>query len=112
MTAHLRVTIQNHRSARVILDGRELGRDVTTIGPLPIEPGPHQLVVTAAGMVSFHQTIQATGHNVVIFFPTDIPAGPSTTLYVGRVVYTVDAAGVFTLLSTSGRTTDLCVLLA
>jgi hypothetical protein len=57
-------------------------------------------------------TVVSTGHNVVIFFPTDIPAGPSTTLYIGRVVYTVDAAGVFTLLSTSGRTTDLCVLLA
>jgi hypothetical protein len=48
----------------------------------------------------------------VIFFPTDIPAGPSTTLYVGQIVYTVDASGVFTLQSTSGTTTDLCALLA
>jgi hypothetical protein len=57
-------------------------------------------------------TVVSTGHNVVIFFPTDIPAGPSTTLYVGQIVYTVDASGVFTLQSTSGRTTDLCALLA
>jgi len=57
-------------------------------------------------------TVVSTGHNVVIFFPTDIPAGPSTTLYVGQIVYTVDAAGVFTLQSTSGSTTDLCVLLS
>jgi hypothetical protein len=57
-------------------------------------------------------TVVSTGHNVVIFFPTDIPAGPSTTLYVGEIVYTVDASGVFTLQSTSGRTTDLCALLA
>jgi hypothetical protein len=57
-------------------------------------------------------TVVSTGHNVLIFFPTDIPAGPSTTLYVGQVVYTVDASGVFTLQSTSGRTTDLCALLA
>jgi hypothetical protein len=57
-------------------------------------------------------TVVSTGHNVVIFFPTDIPAGPSTTLYVGQLVYTVDASGVFTLQGTSGRTTDLCALLA
>jgi hypothetical protein len=58
-------------------------------------------------------TVVSTGHNVLILFPTDIPAGPSTTLYVGRIVYTVvDATQVFTLQSTSGTTTDLCALLA
>jgi hypothetical protein len=62
-------------------------------------------------------TVQATGHNVVIFFPTDVPAGPSTTLYVGRLVYTVDpypnvGDSVFTLLSSSGPTTNICELLA
>jgi hypothetical protein len=56
-------------------------------------------------------TVASTGHNVVIFFPADEPAGPSTTLYVGRIVYTVDAEGVFTLRSVSGRTTDICALL-
>jgi hypothetical protein len=40
-----------------------------------------------------------------------VPAGPSTTLYVGRVVYTVDADAVFTLQSTSGRETDICATL-
>lgn len=50
----------------------------------------------------------AMGHNVIIFFPTDIPAGPSTTLYVGRVVWTVDTSGVWTLVSTAGDSTDLC----
>jgi hypothetical protein len=58
------------------------------------------------------QTVQATGHNVVILFPTDVPAGPSTTLYTGRLVYTVDGAGNFTVQSTSGPTTDICALLA
>jgi hypothetical protein len=57
-------------------------------------------------------TVQATGHNVVIFFPTDVPAGPSTTLYEGRLVYTVSTDGVFTLQSSSGPTTDICALLA
>ena len=55
--------------------------------------------------------VDSTGHNVVIFFPTDIPRGPSTTLYVGRIVSTVDTHDVFTLRSVSGKTPDLCALL-
>ena len=66
-----------------------------------------QTTINADGIA----TVQATGHNVVIFFPTDVPAGPSTTLYEGRLVYTVDADGVFTLQSSSGPTTDICALL-
>jgi hypothetical protein len=57
-------------------------------------------------------TVQATGHNVVILFPTDVPAGPSTTLYTGRLVYTADASNNFTVVSSSGSTTDICALLA
>ena len=38
------------------------------------------------------QTVSAEGHNVLVFFPTDVP-GPSVTQYVGRVVYTVAADG-------------------
>ena len=57
-------------------------------------------------------TVESTGHNVLILFETDVPAGPSTTLYTGRLVYTVDAGGVFTVQSTSGQTTDICALLA
>lgn len=53
-------------------------------------------------------TVAITGHNVLILFDTDVPAGPSTTLYVGRVTYTVDAMGVYRLQSTSGRSTDIC----
>src|SRR4051794_37191768 len=36
--------------------------------------------------------ITLTGHNIVIYFPTDIPAGPSTTLVVGREDVAVDLA--------------------
>jgi hypothetical protein len=58
-------------------------------------------------------TFQATGKNVLILFPTDVPAGPSSTLYTGRLVYTVDnTTGVFTVVSSSGRTTDLCALVS
>jgi len=64
------------------------------------------------------ETHASTGHNVLVLFPTDVPAGPSTTLYVGRIVYTVDANpnsptfGVFTLLRASGKATDICAALA
>jgi hypothetical protein len=58
------------------------------------------------------QTWMVTGHNVLILFPTDVPAGPSTTLYVGQVVFTVDPNGVFTLQETSGTATDLCAALS
>jgi hypothetical protein len=57
-------------------------------------------------------TVTITGHNVVILFPTDVPAGPSTTLHVGRVVYTVDANEVFTVEQVSGETTDICAVLS
>jgi len=57
-------------------------------------------------------TVTATGHNVLSFFPTDVPPGPSTTLIVGRVVFTVDPGDVFTLLDVSGRTVDICAALS
>jgi hypothetical protein len=58
------------------------------------------------------QTFQSTGKNVLILFPTD-PSGPSSTLYTGRLVYTVDLnTGVFTVQSNSGQTTDLCAAVA
>ena len=35
--------------------------------------------------------------SAVILFPSHVPAGPSTTLYTGRLVYTVDTStGVIT----------------
>jgi hypothetical protein len=58
------------------------------------------------------QTWVTTGHNVLILFPTDVPPGPSTTLTVGQVVFTVDAEGVFTLRKTAGKTTDICAELS
>jgi hypothetical protein len=57
-------------------------------------------------------TVTDTGHNVLILFPTDVPAGPSTTLIVGRVVFTIDNNGVFTVLDVSGRTVDICAALS
>jgi hypothetical protein len=53
-----------------------------------------------------------TGHNVLILFPTDKPAGPSTTLYVGRIVFTVDTSSNFDLLQHAGQATDVCATLS
>lgn len=57
-------------------------------------------------------TFQSTGHNVIILFPTDVPAGPSTVQYIGRVTYTIDTSAVFTLRSFSGKSTDICAALS
>ena len=57
-------------------------------------------------------TFVTTGRTVLVLFPTDFPAGPSTTLYSGRVVFDVDpATGVFTLRDTAGTQVDVCALL-
>ena len=57
-------------------------------------------------------TYRATGHNILILFPTDVPPGPSTTLYVGQVGFTVDANAVFTVTSMAGRSVDICTALS
>ena len=54
-----------------------------------------------------------TGHNVLILFPSDVPAGPTSTLYVGQVTLTIDnTTGVFTLGRTAGKSVDLCAALS
>lgn len=57
-------------------------------------------------------TNKATGHNVIVLFPTDQPPGPSTIQYVGQIVYTIDTNGVFTLQKQKGRTIDICAALS
>jgi hypothetical protein len=58
------------------------------------------------------QTVTSTGRFGLILFPTDVPPGPSTTEYVGRVVYTVNTDGVFTIKKVDAKKTDVCALLA
>lgn len=57
-------------------------------------------------------TLELMGHNGLSLFPSDVPAGPSTKLHIGRVVFTVDVTGVFTVLSVSGSERDICAELA
>jgi hypothetical protein len=57
--------------------------------------------------------LTVTGHRVMIYFPTDTPAGPSTTLVVGREDIALDLDTFeFTRLSRTGKTTDICAALS
>lgn len=78
------------------------------------------LSVKAYG-VGVHQTYNldgtiteiVTGHVVQWLVPTDVPAGPSMTLYVGRLVWTYDpnTGASLNLESFTGKSTDICATL-
>jgi hypothetical protein len=53
-------------------------------------------------------TQKFTGHNLVILFPSDTPPGPSTTLYAGRVIISIDSNDNFTVQQESGNKTNIC----
>jgi hypothetical protein len=60
------------------------------------------------------QTWVTSGHELVVLFPTDTPPGPATTLYIGRLVFTIDPTS-FTFLgirSFTGKSIDICAALA
>lgn len=57
-------------------------------------------------------TVTATGHNLLIMFPTDIPPGPSTRIIVGRLVYSVSTDDVFSIQTITGKTSDICEILS
>jgi hypothetical protein len=106
---------------RTITAGKGVDLTYTNYGPDPDDPAAGESVtVKTAGSVTQTVvnpdgtlTVTGTGHNGLILFPTDVPAGPTTTHYIGRIVYTVDpATGVFTLVSTTGQERDICAELA
>ncbi len=49
-----------------------------------------------------------TGHNVLFLFPTEVPAGPSTTLVTGQVVFRASPTNDFTVVESHGTSRDLC----
>jgi hypothetical protein len=68
----------------------------------------------SAQITGFDGTITQTitGHVLVNMLPTDVPAGPSLTLYVGQLIYTTDpVTGVGTIKSFTGKSTDICAAL-
>jgi hypothetical protein len=54
------------------------------------------------------QKIKTTGALLLIMFPTDIPAGPTTNYYNGNTVLTIAADGVGTLQKAVGHNRDIC----
>jgi len=59
------------------------------------------------------QTYTSTGHNLWILFPSDVPAGPSTTLYLGKVVFLIDPSTFFSQLQTAkAQEVDICAALS
>jgi hypothetical protein len=56
-------------------------------------------------------TTTSSGTVGLILFPTDSPAGPSTILIKGRLVYDFTADSTFTVRSVSGNVTDICAAL-
>jgi hypothetical protein len=105
---------------RTISAGKGVDLTYTNYGSDPANPvAGESVTVRTAGSVTKNVfnpdgtlTATGTGHNGLILFPSDVPAGPTTTHYIGRIVYTVDPAGVFTLVSTTGQERDICAELA
>lgn len=113
-------TDRNGNLVKAIQAGKGFLLTYTNIGPDSENPVPGKSVaIRSNGSVSKTtynsdgtQTVSATGHNGLILFPTDVPAGPSTTQYVGRIVYTIAADQTFTLVSTTGQERNICAELA
>jgi hypothetical protein len=55
--------------------------------------------------------LEYSGHVGLVLFPTDVPAGPSTTQISGSLVATVED-GVFTVQEVQGQQIDICAALA
>jgi hypothetical protein len=56
--------------------------------------------------------LEYSGHVGLVLFPTDEPAGPSTTQISGRLVLTVESSGVTTVQKVQGQQIDICARLA
>lgn len=53
-----------------------------------------------------------TGTGWVVLFPTDIPEGPSTTVFSGKLVVKEGPAGVFTVTQWTGKKVDVCAAIS
>jgi hypothetical protein len=56
--------------------------------------------------------LEYSGHVGLVLFPTDVPAGPSTTQISGSLVVTVDSSRVTTVQKVQGQQIDICARLA
>lgn len=93
----------------VVVTNMTTGESVTA----PSRGANTRVTVTGEGT----SDVVHTGNLLLILFPTDDPAGPSTTLIQGRTVFTVAPdpfpdSDLITVQSITGKTTDLCAALA
>jgi len=112
---------ENGDPVRILTAGKGVLLTYTNFGPNPDDPIAGQSIKIKTGGSVLHTrinpdgswTVTATGHNGLVLFPSDVPAGPSTTHYIGRIVYHVDTTtGVFTLLQESSNQRDVCAELS
>jgi hypothetical protein len=111
---------KNGKMVRLLQAGKGVLLTYTNYGSDPDNPvAGKSITIRTDGSVTEYvyntdgtQTVTATGHNGLILFPNDVPAGPTTTHYTGRVVYTIGTDGVFTLVSTTGKQIDVCAALS
>jgi len=112
---------KNGDPVRVLTAGKGVNLTYTNFGPDPEDPvaGKSVTIKTAGSVTSIRtnpdgtSTYTSTGHNGLVLFPTDVPAGPTTTQYIGRLVFDVAPdTGVFTLISTAGQARNICSELA
>lgn len=96
------------RAESAVVINLETGESVT----VPSR-GARTLITTNADGTT---TYQFNGNLLLVLFSTDVGGAglepSSTTLIAGRTVFTVDKEGVFTVESVTGKTTDICEVLA
>lgn len=111
---HREVLDSNGNIVRILSAGRGAHLTFTNLATgSEIDMGTGGSVSKIAFRPDGTATATFTGYNVVVLFPTDNPAGPSTKLYIGRLVFEVDANSVWTQKSAAGTTrTDICAELS
>lgn len=104
---------RNGDTVRILTTGKGYNLTITnlTSGEELVLPsrGSSQVVVPNADG-TYSSTIR--GAALIILFPEDVPAGPSTHVYQGRTVFQLEADGAtFISLETFGTSTDICAAL-
>jgi hypothetical protein len=95
---------------------RFLGKSIVvpsrgSVTDFKVFPGPPDDGESLTG----RRTLHNAGTFFLVLFATDVPAGPSATLYRGGEVYLTsrdDEGAIWRRQRASGRTTDICAVLA
>lgn len=105
---------RNGDTARILTTGRGYNLTFTNMNTgeelvLPSTGSSQVTVPNADG--TYSSTIR--GAALIILFPGDVPAGPSSYVYQGRTVFQLEADGsTFISLETYGASTDVCAALS